>query len=115
MSATASVQGIELVWLPGCPYCIKLRAGLRLRRIPTTDINITESPADAARVRAVADGNETCPTLFIGGDALVNPSVQQVIATVRRVLPERADDLVGDAEKFGLLTRLRTSSRRRTA
>lgn len=114
MSSMRHVDGIELVWLPGCPYCIKLRAGLSLRRIRTTDINITGSPEDAARVRVAADGNETCPTLFIGDTALVNPSVRAVIAAVRRELPDRADDLVGDAERYGLLARLRSAGGRKS-
>lgn len=71
---------VEVYWRPGCPYCRMLlrplrRCGLRLR-----EINIWEDPAAAARVRSVADGNETVPTVFIGDRALVNPTVRQVLA-----------------------------------
>jgi len=57
------------------------RSGLRLR-----EINIWEDPAAAARVRSVADGNETVPTVFIGNHSMVNPSVRHVFAIVRREL-----------------------------
>jgi glutaredoxin len=54
------------------------RTGLRL-----WEINIWEDPHAAARVRSVAGGNETVPTVFIGEHAMVNPSVTQVLSAVR--------------------------------
>jgi glutaredoxin-like protein len=71
---------VEVYWRPGCPSCRMLlrplrRSGLRLR-----EVNIWDDPAAAARVRSVADGNETVPTVFIGDHAMVNPSVRQVLA-----------------------------------
>lgn len=73
---------VEVYWRPGCPSCRMLmrplrRSGLRLR-----EINIWKDPVAAARVRSVADGNETVPTVFIGDHAMVNPSLQQVLAVV---------------------------------
>jgi mycoredoxin len=74
---------VEVYWRPGCPYCRMLlrplrRSGLRLR-----EINIWEDSDAAARVRSVADGNETVPTVFIGDRAMVNPSVRQVLSAAR--------------------------------
>jgi mycoredoxin len=46
------------------------------------EINILEDCQAAARVRAVANGNETVPTVFVGPHAMVNPSVLQVLAAV---------------------------------
>lgn len=66
---------VTLYWRPGCPYCIKLRAQLRLARIPYRKVNIWRDPDAAAFVRSVADGNETVPTVVVGdGPAMVNPS-----------------------------------------
>ncbi|MEE6260334.1 glutaredoxin family protein [Plantactinospora sonchi] len=58
---------------PGCPYCFLLRRGLRRRRIVFTEVDIWADPAAAAAVRAVANGNETVPTVHVGGEWLVNP------------------------------------------
>jgi glutaredoxin len=65
---------------PGCPFCLRLRFGLRMRRVPFTEVNIWQDPAAAAKVRAAADGNETVPTVHVGGRWLVNPSAKQVAA-----------------------------------
>lgn len=55
-----------------------------------TEINIWEDPDAAAKVRAVADGNEVVPTVFIGSYAMVNPSAEKVEAAVREHAPEIA-------------------------
>jgi glutaredoxin len=64
---------------PGCPFSFRLRMALRLRRVRFTEVDIWKDPAAAAEVRAVADGNETVPTVHVAGQWLVNPSA----ATVR--------------------------------
>jgi glutaredoxin-like protein len=63
---------------PGCPYCFMLRRGLRRRGLPFTEVNIWEDPAAAAAVRAVAEGNETVPTVHVGDRWLVNPRAREV-------------------------------------
>jgi mycoredoxin len=63
---------------PGCPYCFMLRRGLRKRKVEFTEVNIWEDPAAAAAVRAVADGNETVPTVHVAGQWLVNPKASRV-------------------------------------
>ncbi|MGI5212581.1 glutaredoxin domain-containing protein [Plantactinospora sp. CA-290183] len=63
---------------PGCPYCFLLRRALRRHRIPFTEVDIWQDPAAAAAVRAVADGNETVPTVSVGVRWLVNPRVRQI-------------------------------------
>ena len=68
---------------PGCPFCFKLRLGLRLRRIRFTEVNIWEDTQAAAAVRAVADGNETVPTVHVGDRWLVNPSASLVSKLAR--------------------------------
>lgn len=74
---------IQFYWRPGCPFCVTLRRGLARRGIPVESFNIWEDPDAAARVREVAGGNETVPTVFIGERALVNPSAAQVESLLR--------------------------------
>jgi mycoredoxin len=70
-------------WRPGCPFCMRLRASLGrdARRLHWVDI--WADPAGAAAVRAVADGNETVPTVIIGGMGHVNPAPAWVRAQLR--------------------------------
>jgi glutaredoxin-like protein len=63
---------------PGCPYCFMLRRGLRKRKVTFTEVNIWQDPAAAAAVRAVADGNETVPTVHVAEQWLVNPKAAEV-------------------------------------
>lgn len=85
-----SETGVQFYWRPGCPFCMSLRRGLRRRGIEIEPVNIWEDPRAAARVRAVADGNETVPTVFLGDRALVNPSVAQVESLIRQAAPHLA-------------------------
>ncbi len=41
--------------------------------------NIWDSADDAATVRRHANGNETVPTVVVGGTAFVNPSPRQLV------------------------------------
>ncbi|MEU3272585.1 glutaredoxin domain-containing protein [Saccharomonospora sp. NPDC006951] len=79
---------IEFYWRPGCPFCAMLRDDVERSGLPFTDVNIWEEPEAAARVRSVADGNETVPTVFVGEHALVNPSIAELTALVRAEAPE---------------------------
>lgn len=72
---------VEVYWRPCCPYCRMLLRPLRRSGLQLREINVWEDPAAAARVRSVADGNETVPTVFIGERAMVNPSLRQVLDT----------------------------------
>lgn len=76
-SAESAVP-VAVYWRPGCPWCTLLRGGLRRAGILTVEYNIWEDDEAAATVRAVAGGNETVPTVFVGEVALVNPSVAEV-------------------------------------
>ncbi|GAB1694285.1 glutaredoxin domain-containing protein [Krasilnikovia sp. M28-CT-15] len=59
-------------WRPSCPFCLRLRVALLGRRAHWVDI--WRDPGAAAAVRAVADGNETVPTVIVAGVAHVNPN-----------------------------------------
>lgn len=78
---------VVVYWRPGCPYCMKLRMRLRLTRLRYREVNIWKSPEAAAYVRSVANGNETVPTVDVAGHPLVNPSVGQLMSTVRQHAP----------------------------
>ncbi|MBK1784973.1 glutaredoxin family protein [Prauserella cavernicola] len=78
---------IEFYWRPGCPFCSMLRSSLEGSGLPVRDVNIWEEPDAAARVRAVANGNEVVPTVFVGEHALVNPTMKELIALVRAEAP----------------------------
>ena len=74
---------VEVMWRPGCPFCGSLRRGLRRAGVMTDEHDIWSSVDAAARVRAATGGDETVPTVFVGPRALVNPSVDQVVAAIR--------------------------------
>ena len=79
---------VEVLWRPGCPYCSRLRRGLRRAGVETVEHDIWADPSAAARVRTATGGDETVPTVVIGRQALVNPSVAQVQAAVRAEFPD---------------------------
>lgn len=97
MGESAAAVGIEVLWRPGCPYCSRLRRGLRRAGVTTVERDIWSDPDAAARVRAATGGDETVPTVLIGGRALVNPSVPDVLAAVGAEFPDEADRLLGSA------------------
>lgn len=82
-------EGAEVVvyWRPGCPFCMKLRLSMRLVGLRRREVNIWKDPEAAAFVRSVADGNETVPTVTVGGKAMVNPSLRRVRQAVRERSP----------------------------
>lgn len=98
MQQPAAHVGIEVLWRPGCPYCSRLQRGLARAGVATVERNIWADPDAAARVRAVTGGDETVPTVLVGGRALVNPSVAEVLAAVRAELPADVEPLLGSAD-----------------
>ncbi|GAA3559388.1 glutaredoxin domain-containing protein [Amycolatopsis ultiminotia] len=73
---------VEFYWRPGCFFCGALRPQLLESGFAVKEINIWEEPGAAERVREVANGNETVPTVIVGSTALVNPTIDQVRAAV---------------------------------
>jgi mycoredoxin len=80
-------DAVDVYWRPGCPYCSSLKRSLKRRKVPMRFHNIWDDPSAAAVVRSAAHGNETVPTVVIGGHALVNPTPQAVEALVAQVAP----------------------------
>ncbi len=75
---TAMAQGrrgeVVVFWRPGCSYCLRLK--MRLGRLGSRAhwVNIWADGAAAAYVRSVNGGNETVPTVLIGGTPVTNPA-----------------------------------------
>jgi mycoredoxin len=74
---------VEFYWRPGCGFCAALRRPLMASGLNVKEINIWEEPGAAERVREVAGGNETVPTVIVGSTAMVNPSFAEVEAAVK--------------------------------
>ncbi len=78
--APAMNTDVVIYTRPGCPYCYRLRRGLRRRRVPFGEINIRHDSVAAAEVRTHANGIETVPTVRVGDRWLVNPTAAAVSA-----------------------------------
>lgn len=75
-----------MYWRPGCPFCGMLFRQLDKHGIAHERVNIWDDPEAAATVRSIANGNETVPTVVIGGSkGLVNPSVADVQVAIKAV------------------------------
>jgi len=111
---------VTVLWRPGCPFCALLLRGLDRAGLAHDRIDIWAHPEAAAWVRTVAAGDETVPTVRVGGRgpgdpfavALVNPSTRTVLEAVARVAPHGlprvpAAGVAGGGGR-GLLRRLRS-------
>lgn len=77
--AAQAADGRPIIyWRPGCPFCLRLRGSLARRADRYHWVDIWSDPEGAASVRAVADGNETVPTVVTVDESFVNPSPQLV-------------------------------------
>ncbi len=73
---------VVVYWRPGCPYCASLRSDLDRRGITATWHDIWSDAGSDARalVQRANGGDETVPTVVIGGRTLTNPSGAVVAA-----------------------------------
>jgi glutaredoxin len=69
---------VEVLWRPGCAYCIRLRGDLRRRGVPATWRNIWQDPEARSTVARLNQGNETVPTVRVGDTWLTNPTGARV-------------------------------------
>jgi mycoredoxin len=67
---------------PGCPFSTLLRLRLRLLGVRYDQIDIWANRSAAARVRAITGGDETVPTVTVGGRSMVNPTLRRVRAAI---------------------------------
>ncbi len=63
---------------PGCPFGIRLRTALTLRRVPHRSVRFRTDEAGAALVREVNGGHEISPTVHVAGRWLTNPAWREV-------------------------------------
>ena len=66
--------GPIVYWRPGCPFCLRLRTALGRDAAKLRWVDIWADPEGAAAVRAVANGDETVPTVVGEERSYVNPS-----------------------------------------
>jgi mycoredoxin len=81
-------HSVVVYFRPFCPFGIRLRGALMLRRVPFTAVQFRADEAAAARVRARNGGNEISPTVRIGDMYLSNPPASAVVETRRRWIEE---------------------------
>lgn len=62
-----------IYWRPGCQYCMRLRLRLGTAARRAHWVDIWRDPDGAAAVRAITGGDETVPTVVLGGEPHVNP------------------------------------------
>jgi mycoredoxin len=76
-------ESLTVYWRPGCPYSMRLKARLRLARIPFHPIDIWDHPDAAAVEHSVNHGDELVPTVRIDADRYVsNPSLRELRAAL---------------------------------
>lgn len=85
--ASDTATHIDLYWRPGCGFCSSLRGQLDKLGIERVEHNIWDEPAKAAVVREHANGNETVPTVVVGGVGMVNPSPSEIAAHLAKHAP----------------------------
>ena len=83
---------VTVMWRPGCPFCSLLLRRLERTGLVFDRIDIWDEPAAAAWVRTVSDGNETVPTVVVGGVGLVNPSARTLAAHLATHAPHLLPD-----------------------
>lgn len=81
----AEQRSVPLIyWRRGCIFCFRLRIALLLSGRKAVWTSVDRDAAASARVRAVNDGDETVPTVFLGSAARTNPDPSWVIAQFDR-------------------------------
>lgn len=83
---------ITVYWRPGCGFCAALLGDLDRSRVPHRRVNIWDDPTAAATVRSLAGGNETVPTVTVGPAALVNPTLDELLAVAAQHAPHLVPD-----------------------
>ena len=64
-----------------CPFCVRLKAGLKRRGVEYTEIDVDHDAEAAAFVESVNGGNRVVPTaLYEDGSTATNPSATDVVA-----------------------------------
>jgi glutaredoxin len=70
-----------VLWRPHCPFCRILFSGIERHGLTVETRNIWEDD-DARQLLNQRIGSETVPSVLIGDQILVNPSIKELIATM---------------------------------
>lgn len=91
-SGKASTPGADdlpiVYWRPGCVFCLRLRARLGADADRLRWIDIWQDESAAAAVRQITGGDETVPTVVIGGRGHVNPDPSWLLAQIVPAAPQ---------------------------
>jgi mycoredoxin len=88
-------------WRPGCGFCGRLLRALEKAGVAVDLHNIWDDDEARAFVRQHNRGNETVPTVVVGGDVWTNPDARVVIAATRRGAPARRVDPAAERLRLG--------------
>lgn len=78
----ASIRPVVL-WRPGCPFCSMLFRSMDRHEIEHDRRNIWEDE-EARRLLSDRIGCETVPSVLVGDELLVNPSVTELLGVLDR-------------------------------
>lgn len=78
---------LDIYWRPGCGFCSHLLHTLDRAGVRATLHNIWEDDAARDFVRAHNRGNETVPTVALGGTVRTNPSPEDLLRELRSEHP----------------------------
>jgi mycoredoxin len=78
---------VTVYWRPGCFFCSRLVRGLRRDGVVIDLRNIWEDDEARSFVREHNRGNETVPTVAVGGRVWTNPDAATVTSVVRAAHP----------------------------
>lgn len=70
-----------VLWRPHCPFCRILFAGIECHGLIVETRNIWEDE-DARNLLNRRVGSETVPSVLVGDEILVNPSISELLAAV---------------------------------
>ncbi|MGB3696053.1 MAG: mycoredoxin [Gordonia sp. (in: high G+C Gram-positive bacteria)] len=86
MSDVAAEPELTLYTTSWCPFCIRLKTGLKRNGIEWTEIDIEDQPEAAEFVGSVNGGNHVVPTVrYADGSTATNPSVGEVMSKLGKL------------------------------
>jgi len=71
-----------VLWRPHCPFCYNLFSGIERHGIEVETRNIWEDK-EARVLLNSRIGSETVPSVIVGDELLVNPSIAELIAAIK--------------------------------
>ncbi|MEX1217975.1 MAG: glutaredoxin domain-containing protein [Acidimicrobiales bacterium] len=71
-----------VLWRPHCPFCRILFSAIERHGLVVETRNIWEDE-EARELLNLRIGSETVPSVLVGDEIMVNPSITELLATVR--------------------------------